>query len=106
MKKHVIFLILFSILVSFSHGSLYSPDAGTTTILPFEKRSPFQQKTIIRPQNNVQSNPFTLIVGIGLGIYELGKYSVLIEGENGIVTALKNISEKSLNKLAKNYGWN
>jgi hypothetical protein len=34
-----------------------------------------------------------------------GKYNVIVEGENGVVTALKNISEKSLNKLAQNYGW-
>ncbi|VBB09344.1 pectin lyase fold/virulence factor [Lucifera butyrica] len=34
-----------------------------------------------------------------------GKYSVIVEGENGVVTALRNISEKSLNRLANNYGW-
>jgi filamentous hemagglutinin len=34
-----------------------------------------------------------------------GTYSVIVEGENGVVTALRNISEKSLNRLANNYGW-
>lgn len=34
-----------------------------------------------------------------------GKYNVIIEGENGIITALKNISQKSLDRLTKNYNW-
>ncbi|MCT4686379.1 MAG: hypothetical protein N4A55_03635 [Vallitalea sp.] len=34
-----------------------------------------------------------------------GKFNVIVEGENGVVTALKNIGEKSLNRLSKNYGW-
>lgn len=34
-----------------------------------------------------------------------GKYNVIIEGDNGIITALKNISKKSLDRLTKNYDW-
>lgn len=34
-----------------------------------------------------------------------GKYNVVIEGSKGVVTVLKNIGIKALNKLAKNYGW-
>jgi len=34
-----------------------------------------------------------------------GKFNVIVEGENGVVTALKNISEKSLDRLSKNYEW-
>jgi hypothetical protein len=34
-----------------------------------------------------------------------GKFNVIVEGERGVVTALKNISEKSAARLAKNYGW-
>ena len=34
-----------------------------------------------------------------------GKYNVIIEGDNGIITALKNISKKSLDRLTKNYNW-
>ncbi|BAU27204.1 hypothetical protein DFP93_104295 [Aneurinibacillus soli] len=34
-----------------------------------------------------------------------GKFNVIVESENGVVTALKNISENSLNKLSRNYGW-
>jgi len=34
-----------------------------------------------------------------------GKYNVIVEGENGVVTALKNIGQNSLARLAKNYNW-
>jgi len=34
-----------------------------------------------------------------------GKYNVIVEGYNGVITSLKNISEKSLNRLSNNYGW-
>ena len=34
-----------------------------------------------------------------------GKYNVIVEGERGIITALKNISKKSLDRLTKNYNW-
>ncbi len=33
------------------------------------------------------------------------KYSFIVEGKNGIITGLKNISEKSLKKLTTNYNW-
>lgn len=36
---------------------------------------------------------------------ENGKFDVIIEGARGIITALKNISQKSLDRLAKNYNW-
>lgn len=36
---------------------------------------------------------------------ENGKYNVIIEGEKGIITALKNISQKALDRLSKNYKW-
>jgi hypothetical protein len=34
-----------------------------------------------------------------------GKYNVIVEGDNGVITSLKNISENSLNRLSDNYGW-
>ena len=34
-----------------------------------------------------------------------GKFNVIVESENGVVTALKNISQNSLDRLSKNYGW-
>jgi hypothetical protein len=34
-----------------------------------------------------------------------GKYNVIVEGQRGVVTALKNISWKSVTRLAQNYGW-
>ena len=34
-----------------------------------------------------------------------GKYNVIVEGDRGIITALKNISKKSLDRLTKNYNW-
>ncbi len=34
-----------------------------------------------------------------------GKFNVIVEGERGVVTALKNIPWKAVTKLAQNYGW-
>ncbi|HEU4589246.1 MAG TPA: hypothetical protein VFS11_11380 [Gemmatimonadales bacterium] len=34
-----------------------------------------------------------------------GRYNVVVMGERGLVTNLKTISEKSLMRLAKRYGW-
>ena len=34
-----------------------------------------------------------------------GKFNVIVEGDKGIITALKNISQKALNRLTKNYNW-
>jgi hypothetical protein len=34
-----------------------------------------------------------------------GKFNVIVEGEHGVVTAIKNISQKSLERLATRYGW-
>ena len=34
-----------------------------------------------------------------------GKDNVIVEGNNGIITSLKNISGKSINRLSDNYGW-
>ncbi len=73
MQKYV-FPFLFLVFHSFSHSGLYSRDSGSTVSLPFEKRSPLQQKTSFQNNRNQSSNPYTVIVGIGLGIYELGKY--------------------------------
>lgn len=33
------------------------------------------------------------------------KFNVIVEGERGVVTALKNLDQKAVNNLAKNYGW-
>jgi hypothetical protein len=35
----------------------------------------------------------------------LGKFNVIVEGGRGVVTALKNVSEKSVARLSANYGW-
>lgn len=34
-----------------------------------------------------------------------GKFNVIVQGNRGVVTAMKNISWKSASRLAKNYGW-
>ena len=34
-----------------------------------------------------------------------GKFNVIVESENGAVTALKNIGQNSIDRLSKNYGW-
>jgi hypothetical protein len=34
-----------------------------------------------------------------------GRFNVIVEGDRGVITALKNISQKALDRLAANYGW-
>jgi hypothetical protein len=34
-----------------------------------------------------------------------GRFNVVVEGEKGIITTFKNLSQKSIDRLAKNYGW-
>ena len=35
-----------------------------------------------------------------------GRFNIIVEGQNGVITALKDVGEKSLERLSKNYGWN
>lgn len=34
-----------------------------------------------------------------------GRYNAVVEGSRGIITTMRNWSQKSINKIAKNYGW-
>lgn len=34
-----------------------------------------------------------------------GKFNIIVEGGRGVVTAIKNVSEKSVARIASNYGW-
>ena len=34
-----------------------------------------------------------------------GKFNVIVEGSSGIITALKGIGQKALDRLTKNYRW-
>jgi RHS repeat-associated protein len=34
-----------------------------------------------------------------------GKFNVIVEGSRGVVTALRNLSDKAVSRLANNYGW-
>lgn len=60
--------------------------------------------------SNLKLNPSQIITqtdGVQVYIKDTGgcKYNVIVEGTNGVITALKDISLKSLEKLAQNYGW-
>ena len=35
-----------------------------------------------------------------------GRFNGVVEGKRGIITTMSNWSEKSINRIAKNYGWN
>ena len=47
--------------------------------------------------------------GDGARVYiketDIGRYNIIVEGENGIITALKGIGKKALDRLTKNYNW-
>jgi hypothetical protein len=34
-----------------------------------------------------------------------GRFNVVVSGERGITTTFENLSQKSLDRLARNYGW-
>jgi hypothetical protein len=34
-----------------------------------------------------------------------GKFNVVVQGERGVITTFRNITQKALDRLAKNYGW-
>lgn len=57
----------------------------------------------------VQGQGRGLVQSDGAAVHVLqtgnGRFSVVVEGERGIVTTFKNLSQKSLDKLGKNYGW-
>ena len=36
---------------------------------------------------------------------EAGRFNVVVEGKRGIITTFENLSQKSLDRLGKNYGW-
>jgi RHS repeat-associated protein len=36
---------------------------------------------------------------------ESGRFNVVVEGQRGIITTFENLSQKSLDRLGKNYGW-
>jgi hypothetical protein len=33
------------------------------------------------------------------------KFNMVVKGDRGVVTTMKNLSQKALDKLARNYGW-
>ena len=60
-------------------------------------------------QADVIANPTqTLSQADGAQVYvqQVGdRYNVVVQGERGVITNLKNISAKSFTRLARNYGW-
>jgi hypothetical protein len=34
-----------------------------------------------------------------------GRYDVVIDGDRGLITTFSNLSQKSFDRLASNYGW-
>jgi hypothetical protein len=60
-------------------------------------------------QSDVIANPtqtYTQPDGAQVYVQQVGdRYNVVVQGDNGVVTNLKTISEKSLSRLARNYGW-
>jgi hypothetical protein len=60
-------------------------------------------------QSDVIANPtetYTQVDGAQVYVQQVGdRYNVVVQGENGVVTNLKTISQKSLSRLARNYGW-
>ena len=57
----------------------------------------------------VLSNPTrTYVQGDGAAVFVQqvdGRYNVVVQGERGVITTLKNLSEKALGRLADRYGW-
>jgi hypothetical protein len=60
-------------------------------------------------QSSVIANPtetYTQPDGAQVYVQQVGdRYNVVVQGENGVVTNLKTISQNSLSRLARSYGW-
>ena len=60
-------------------------------------------------QAEVIANPtqtFTQADGAQVFVQQVGdRYNVVVQGERGVISNLKTISQGSLNRLARNYGW-
>ena len=69
------------------------------------KERGFSENDISNTKNT--SNVKTQNDGAKVYIKEVshGKYNVIVEGDRGIITALKNINKKALDRLTKNYNW-
>jgi hypothetical protein len=64
--------------------------------------SPSQQSDVMENATETYTQPN----GAQVYVQEVnGKYNVVVQGDNGVVTNLKTISSKSLTRLARNYGW-
>ncbi|MEZ4909180.1 MAG: hypothetical protein R2771_16405, partial [Saprospiraceae bacterium] len=50
---------------------------------------------------------FTQADGATVYLHEInsGRYNAVVEGKKGIITTMENWSQKSINRIAKNYGW-
>ena len=51
---------------------------------------------------------FTQADGATVYLHEItpGRFNAVVEGRKGIITTMGNWSQKSINRIAKNYGWN
>jgi hypothetical protein len=60
-------------------------------------------------QSSVIANPtetYTQPDGAQVYVQQVGdRYNVVVQGENGVITNLKTISQNSLSRLARSYGW-
>lgn len=51
---------------------------------------------------------FTQAGGATVSLHEFapGRFNVVVDGKRGLITTMGNWSQKSINRIAKNYGWN
>lgn len=59
------------------------------------------------PELMANGKTFTQADGATVSFTETaaGRFEVVVNGEPGIITTFENISQKSFDRLAKNYGW-
>lgn len=62
-----------------------------------------------REASQVIANPtqrFTQADGAAVFVQKVaGKFNVVVRGQHGVITNLKSISQRSLDRLATRYGW-
>jgi RHS repeat-associated protein len=90
-------------------GDCPTSDSGPEQTVHGAERAADPSRLDPAAQADVIANPTqTLSQADGAQVYvqQVGdRYNVVVQGNRGVITNLKNLSQKSFNRLARNYGW-
>ncbi len=101
-------------ILSFAHASVGVFEPGVTSTVHGQERLAGPNATrggVLSASEvstvNTRGATMTQADGAVVKVLEVnqGRYNITVSGNRGLITTFKNISEKSLSRLSKNYGW-